>query len=239
MSSTLSAPPPNTIIVLQVGERRFTTRASTLCDGSSFFASLLSDRWQDSRSDDGSYFIDADPDLFAHILRYLRRGVLPLVYGKSQGFDHAFYQTLQEEASYFGVEPLHKWIKEKGYLRAVTIQYSVEEVKGQGIYVGGYDAAVDGNTERSYHPSWRTEKVYQCPRGVSLHNGNAGACGRACEKAKGENGDEYVEQDVLRTLIVTKRVIFNSMESVGKLHQPRDVFSDLSQSRQSQARRRT
>ena len=99
-----------------------------LYDGSSFFASLLSDRWQDSRSDDGLYSIDADPDLFAHILCYLRRGVLPLVYQKTQGFDSAFYQTLQEEALYLGVEPLHKWIKEKGYLQAVTIQCSVEEV---------------------------------------------------------------------------------------------------------------
>ncbi|KAL9627161.1 MAG: hypothetical protein Q9164_007687, partial [Protoblastenia rupestris] len=127
---------------------------------SSFFASLLSDRWQHSRSDDGSYFIDADPDLFAHILRYSRCGVLPVVYEKGYGFDPASYQALKEEASYFGVEPLHKWIKKKGYLQAVTIQYSVEEVKGQGICMGGYDTTVEGNTERSYHPSWGTEKVY-------------------------------------------------------------------------------
>ena len=119
--------------------------------------------------------------------------MLPVVYEKGYGFDPAFYQALKEEASYFGVEPLHKWIKKKGYLQAVTIQYSVEEVKGQGICMGGYDTTVEGNTERSYHPSWGTEKVYQCPRGIFLHNGNADACGRACEKAKGENGDDYIE----------------------------------------------
>lgn len=112
---------------------------------------------------------------------------------------------------YFGIEPLHQWIKEKGYLQAMTIQYSVKEVKGQGIYESGYDAAVDGNTERSYHPSWGTESVYQCPRGISSHDGNPNSCGRACGKAKGENGDDYVERDVLRTLIVTKRFIFNSV----------------------------
>jgi BTB/POZ domain-containing protein KCTD9 len=209
MSQTLSPPAPNACIELQVGERRFTTRASTLSDGSSFFASLLSERWQDSRSDDGSYFIDADPDLFAHILRYLRRGLLPVVYDKLHGFDHAFYQALREEAVYFGIEPLENWITEKGYLRAVTIHYSVEEVQGQGIYVDGYKAAVDGNTERSYHPSWGIRKVYQCPRGISLHNGNPEACGKACEKAKGEDWDGYVEQSVLRTLIVTRRTVFN------------------------------
>jgi len=207
----VSALTSNTPVNLQVGECRFTTLASTLSDGSSFFASLLSDRWEDSRSNDGSYFVDADPDLFAHILRYLRRGVLPVVYEKSHGFDYAFYRALQEEALYFGIEPLHKWVKEKGYLQAVTIQYSVEEVKGQDIHVNGYDATVDGNTERSYHPSWGTEKVYRCPRGIFMHNGNLNACGRACEKAKGEDGDDYVERDILRTLIVTKRAIFTSV----------------------------
>ena len=211
MSLALSGPLSNARIDLQVGERCFTTLASTLSEGSSFFASLLSGRWEDSQSADGSYFIDADPDLFAHILRYLRRGVLPVVYENGHGFDHAFYKALQEEALYFGIEPLHKWVKEKGYLQAVTIQYSVEEAKGQGTNTGGYDTVVDGNTERSYHPSWGTEKVYQCPRGIFLHHGNASACGMACEKAKGENGDDYIEQDVLRTLIVTRKVIFNNI----------------------------
>jgi len=212
MSEPLSAPTSKTPVNLQVGECRFTTLASTLSDGSSFFTSLLSDRWEDSRSNDGSYFVDADPDLFAHILRYLRRGVLPVVYEKSHGFDYAFYRALQKEALYFGIEPLHKWVKEKGYLQAVTIQYSVEEVKGQDIHVNSYGATVDGNTERSYHPSWGTEKVYRCPRGISMHNGNPSACGRACEKAKGEDGDDYVERDILRTLIVTKRAIFTSVD---------------------------
>ncbi|KAL2043480.1 hypothetical protein N7G274_003787 [Stereocaulon virgatum] len=98
MSLALSGPLSNARINLQVGERCFTTLASTLSEGSSFFASLLSGRWEDSQSADGSFFIDADPDLFAHILRYLRRGVLPVVYEKGHGFDHAFYKALQEEA---------------------------------------------------------------------------------------------------------------------------------------------
>ena len=212
MSSTSSALPPNTIVDLQVGERRFTTRVSTLCEGSSYFASLFSDRWQDSRSDNGSYFVDADPDIFAHILCYLRRGVLPLLYRQGQGFDHAFYQTLQGEALYFGVEPLYKWIKEKGYLQAVTIQYSMKEVKGQEMFMGSYTNAVDGDTEQSFYPSWTTEQVYQCPRGIPVHTGNAEACGRACERAKGEDGDTYIEQNMLRTVIVAKKVIFNPTE---------------------------
>ena len=53
---------------------------------------------------------NADPDLFAHILRYWRRGVLPVVYGMrkvTHGFDHAFYKALQEEAEDFGIELRH------------------------------------------------------------------------------------------------------------------------------------
>ena len=75
----------------------------------------------------------------------------------------------------------------------MTIRYSVEELKGQGIYMGSYDAAVNATTERSYHPSWGNEKVYQYPCGIFLHNGNGDVCGMACEKAKGENGDDCVE----------------------------------------------
>jgi hypothetical protein len=206
-------PPSNTKITLQVGERHFTTLASTLIDGSAYFASLLSGRWPDSQSSDGSYFVDADPDLFEHILRFLRRGVLPIIYDKSRGFDHAFYQALREEAGYFGIKPLREWAEERTYTRAVTIKYSVEEVSGEGIHVNGYNAVVNGNTERSYHPSWGTRKVYRCPRGISGHNGNSFGCGKACARAKDDDGSDYVDQEILRTMIVTKTTVFHNMDS--------------------------
>ena len=209
MSSTQSAPPPSPRVELQVGERRFTTLASTLTTNSTFFASLLA-RWQESQSGDGSYFVDADPELFTHILRYLRREILPVVWGKGSGFDRSFYRALQEEAAFLGIERLRKWIEEEGYLKAVTVRYAVQEIKGDGVDEG-YDATVDGNTEREYHPWWGTEKVYRCPRDISRHRGNPGACGKACEKAKGEGEDEYVDEDVLRTLVVTKKIIFNDV----------------------------
>lgn len=210
-SSTPSATPPSAVVELQVGERRFTTRRSTIIDGSSTLATIISDDWPRSRSRDGSYFVDADPDLFEHLLRYLRRNsVLPVFYNEN-GFDHALYRALQAEADYFNIEPLNKWLKEKGYLRAVSIQYSVDEKKGEGVNVG-YNAVVDGSTERTYHPSWRTEKEYQCPRDISIHHGTPRLCGRACANARGENA-VFVDRDVLRTLIVTKKVVFNNVEA--------------------------
>lgn len=73
-------------ITLQVGERRFITTRDTLVGESGFFTSLLARRW-DNAQEDGSYFIDADPDLFYHVLRYLHRGILLIFYDKAKGHD--------------------------------------------------------------------------------------------------------------------------------------------------------
>ncbi len=87
-------------ITLQVGERQFITMAETMTQESAFFAALLSERW-DNADADGSYFIDADPDLFEHILRYLRRGVFPIFYDNVKGHNHALYLALLQEANIF------------------------------------------------------------------------------------------------------------------------------------------
>ena len=73
-------------ITVQVGERRFVATSETLTQKSGFFSSLLSGRWNNMEAD-GSYFIDGDVALFEHILRYLRRGVLPLFYDNAKGHD--------------------------------------------------------------------------------------------------------------------------------------------------------
>jgi BTB/POZ domain-containing protein KCTD9 len=99
--------PVDSAISLQVGERHFVTLKSTLKKKSSFFRALLTEEWQNSRSLDDSYFVDADSDLFVHILRYLRRGVFFLFYKATYRFDFALYQALQEKALYFEIEDLH------------------------------------------------------------------------------------------------------------------------------------
>ena len=133
-------------ISLQVGERHFVTLKSTLEEKSSFFRALLAEEWQGSRSPDGSYFVDADLDLFVHILRYLRRGVFPLFYKATYGFDFALYQALQEEALYFGIEDLHIWIKDQKYAQIVRVQYTMDEVKGEGVSAMDHFTTLDGTT---------------------------------------------------------------------------------------------
>eukprot|EP01083_Nonionella_stella_P081570 224741_1 len=59
------------IINLQVGEKKFVTRISTLTRISPFFASLFSGRFTSTETYNGSYFIDRNGDIFGYILSYL------------------------------------------------------------------------------------------------------------------------------------------------------------------------
>jgi hypothetical protein len=53
-----------------------------------FCAALLSGRWDNAQAD-GLYFIDAGPELFKHLVRYLRRSVLPIFYDNLVGHSEA------------------------------------------------------------------------------------------------------------------------------------------------------
>ncbi|KAF4628219.1 hypothetical protein G7Y89_g9933 [Cudoniella acicularis] len=95
-SKSVPSPPSNSRqITLQAGERRFVTVAETLTH------------------ENGSYFIDADPELFEHILRYLRRGVLPIFYDRVKGHNYSLYLALLGKAKYFQILRLENWLKRK------------------------------------------------------------------------------------------------------------------------------
>ncbi|OCL04808.1 hypothetical protein AOQ84DRAFT_345683 [Glonium stellatum] len=191
-------------ITLQVGEQTFITTATTLTEESGFFSSLLSGRW-DNTQPDGSYFIDADPDLFKHILRYLRRGVLPIFYDSGKGHDHALYLALLEEAKYFQIPRLEEWLGGKAYIRAVKVTRTVIEKEG----VDDLDEITDADVDITLFPSWTTRKVYVCPRDIVVHRGNPRACGRACKRVQGDADDEYVEEPLLRTVMVRRRIFLD------------------------------
>ena len=138
---------------------------------------------------------------------------MPIFYKQSHGFDYGLYHALQKQAGYFGIGRLENWIKEQGYLRAVTVQYSVENMKWDTTKTD-HDVTIEGNKEVEYVPFWSKEKVYQCPRGIGRHT-EFSNCGRDCRRALGEDDDGYVEENVLRTLSITKRVIFNNNMAEG------------------------
>lgn len=193
-------------ITLQVGERQFITTRQTLVGESDFFASLLSERWDNAQTD-GSYFIDADAKLFQHILRYLRRGVFPIFYDKVKGHDYAMYVALLHEAKYFQIANLMNWLETKRYLNAVKVMRWAEEIEQtQDIAVMTYSA----DTEVKYYPALDKEKVYICPRRIPVHRGKPQACGNDCRRAQGDDDDEYKEEPVFRTLVVREETIFDA-----------------------------
>ncbi|KAK3347114.1 BTB/POZ protein [Lasiosphaeria hispida] len=89
-------------VVLNVGGYLFTTTIGTLVGRSEYFAAFFSGRWAVHKRPDGAIFVDADPDVFAHILRYLRRGL---------------YVDLLPEAKYFQVPMLERWLEDELYLK--------------------------------------------------------------------------------------------------------------------------
>jgi BTB/POZ domain-containing protein KCTD9 len=165
---------------------------------------MLSGRWENAE-EDGSYFIDADADLFVHILRYLRRGVLPLFYDKMKGHDFALYHALLQEAKYFQIPQLEEWLEREHYTRAVKTLYSPTTV----LEGAGQQLSRVSNIEVEYYPAWGTKKVYVCPRGIYVHRGKPDACGRDCMKVQGGADDQYDEEPVLRTLVIEKQTIFD------------------------------
>ncbi|KAJ3174076.1 hypothetical protein HDU88_000043 [Geranomyces variabilis] len=108
------------IVKLNVGGREFLAGQSSLTIKSPYFATLLGGGFSHQLVND-HIFIDADPDMFGHILRYLRRLQYPLFY-KNGEFDIALYAQLRAEAEFFGLERLEKWIRYKGFVSAVEVE---------------------------------------------------------------------------------------------------------------------
>ncbi|KAL8670830.1 MAG: hypothetical protein Q9168_004649 [Polycauliona sp. 1 TL-2023] len=204
-------PPTNAVppIVLQVGEQRFYVSESSL-SGSPFLAAKVSERWESDKQPDGSYFIDADPQIFNHVLRFLRHGVYPLCFSKASGHDYATYAAIQKQADYFGIQKLVDWLQKKRYVNAITYETRAKTVDGEE----GLANRDNHEVETQYFPTWKTVKNYVCPRGFAKHYGDASACGKSCLKARGDAEEEYEEVQDLTTLTITKRTVFNQLACV-------------------------
>jgi hypothetical protein len=189
------------VMVLDVGGRCFKVSRDTLME-SGLFRRQLSDRFAWAPEVDGSYFIDADPELFEHLLRFMRRpGLFPLFYDKAKGFDYNLYNHLEAEAEYFQIDALHDWIKEKNYIKAVEVIVDVSVSEGSGA------SALQSNQALKTHIVPRSRKVYICPRGINVHRGDKSRCGQACNKARGIL-DEYEEETYIEVVSIREHVEF-------------------------------
>jgi BTB/POZ domain len=115
-------------VTLNVGGRIFITTIGTLVDRSNYFASLFSGRWAMPKQLDGSIFIDTDPNVFEHVLRYLRRGVFPLAFNKETGHDYKLYIEILSEARYFQIPKLEKWLEGKCYIHCIEFSTTQKRV---------------------------------------------------------------------------------------------------------------
>ena len=198
---------PTMPLTLKVGEQKFLTLPRTLREGSHFFASLLSGRWDNDLQADGSYFIDADPTAFAHVLRYLRHGILPLFYNTTtNNHNHALYLPVLEQARYFQIPRLQAWIENKEYLQAVKTTHEITTFEDERV---PYLETTASDVQIERHVAWGTKKVYICPRGIFSHRGNPHGCGRACRSAQGDSELEYEDENVLRVLEVRKKIVWD------------------------------
>jgi hypothetical protein len=127
-------------IVLDVSGRMF-RMSKSVSSVSPYFHNLF-ERWEGGADiqADGSYYVDADPDAFEHLLNFMRcPAKFPLCWTKKHGFDYALYNRLEAEADYFMLEGLRDWIKNERYLEAVTVIHQRVEDKCRNSYTGSAD----------------------------------------------------------------------------------------------------
>ncbi|KAG6989740.1 hypothetical protein G7Y79_00065g094510 [Physcia stellaris] len=182
---------------LKVGERMFTTTRDTLSK-SGFFSALISGPWEGDLLMDGSYFVDADPDTFEHVLKYLRHGTFPL-------FTTTQKVTIIGKARYFQIPSLEKWIRDKAYLKVVKSVHKAYELEAIEDISRSHSSEVDVK----YYPTWKKEQTYICPRNIFIHRGNPRACGKQCKQAQGDAEPEYVEELILKTLVIQEEKSFD------------------------------
>ncbi|KAK8156587.1 hypothetical protein IWX90DRAFT_475021 [Phyllosticta citrichinensis] len=198
-ANTSAAASSATPITLNVGGTPFVVLRDTL-SSSLFFQGLLSGRWEHNRLADGSYFVDWEPEVFRHVLKYLRTGHLPSCWkGLQHGFDYEFAEELREAAEFFGVEELREWLQEKRFLEKVRVEISIERCRGAVRSTYG-----NGNVP-DCHVQWVSKNVGPCPKGQNWHNEHIAKCRQQCGNASAAPMDHQMDPLVL---VIKKKVVY-------------------------------
>ncbi|KAF2451319.1 hypothetical protein P171DRAFT_492610 [Karstenula rhodostoma CBS 690.94] len=205
------------IITLNVGGRHFRVYKSTLEDGH-FFRSYLDPRFGSPRDKDGTFFIDSNPEIFSHVLRYLRSpSVYPLFWTKAKGLDHDLYNRLEEAAIFFRIPKLESWLNAKKYLKAVSVHSSVHIARLDAFpdYKSQDDLEVSGDVEIERKITQREGRVYLCPLNIPKHRGKQYKCDSWCFGAQGNKPPEYEDETYTEVLTTYTRHIVNTAVLMG------------------------
>jgi hypothetical protein len=197
---------PPSLVTLNVSGRFYKTRPSTLST-SPYFTALLA-RWDSGADlqDDGSYFIDADSDVFEHVLAFMRRpSKFPLYWTNEHGFDYVLYNKVEAEADFFLLHGLRDWISKKRYEEAVKtiVEVRVLEEYQKRVLDDGKSLGdlVEVNSFLGSYSGKRRLR-YAC----SLHSGWYYNGCESCQKLGGATQSD--EPDKKLTLVI-KKVVFD------------------------------
>jgi hypothetical protein len=209
---------PPRLIILDVSGRKYRTQNVTL-QSSPYFQNLLA-RWDDcsDRQEDGSYFIDADPDAFQYILEFMRRpSKFPLFWTKETGFDYALYSKLEAEADYFLLHDLRDWLQKKRYLDAVKTIIEVKALSEYQLYDGRNQTRCEADIEvQSFFGSYSGEKRYRSPCEThTTTDAPVRGCG-SCASLIQAHGPQY-DDPSKRLTLVTKRIEFDETVCVNDM----------------------
>jgi hypothetical protein len=198
---------PPSLVTLNVSGRIYKTRPSTL-SASPYFTALLA-RWDSGADlqDDGSYFIDADPDTFEHILAFMRRpSKFPLYWTHEHGFDYVLYNKVEAEADFFLLHGLRDWISKKRYEEAVKtiVEVRVWDERSQRVLNGG-ESLGDLVEVNSFLGSYSGERRIR----LACYFHQSSFCGgcKSCEKSAGATPQSH-EPDKKLTLVI-KKIVFD------------------------------
>lgn len=189
-------------VILDVGGRKFNTFASTLYE-SEFLRTMLSKPWANDQEADASFFIDADPDLFSHVLQYLRRNQMPLFWDPEKGHDLGRYKSLLEEAEYFLIPDLANWLSRQEYLKAITANTTVMQKRVP------LDTKIELPAQKSnVRLEWREEEVHFCGSPYTMHS-SPKQCSFTCFRDQQGIPTPSIKEWFLTAVVMDEKLIFD------------------------------
>lgn len=197
-------------IYLEVGRTTYSIKRETLAKFEFFRKLMLTPL-------SNMFNIDANQEVFPHIIAYLRRGTYPLAIDAEGRHDIPTYLAILEEARYFKLERLSDWI-EKGLYEEAAKTTSTTTLRPETEFgIVGYPTSVKAaitpggkitsTISKEFFPGWGKKLVYHCPR--DKHNGKREECGKQCHNALGGKPAGFDEVPMLRLLEVKKKLVID------------------------------
>lgn len=205
-------------IQLLIGEKTFNTTKATIAE-SRVLSTLVSLR----PPEEGPYFVDADPTLFEHVLRYLRTSMFPLFYDPDKGHDICLYLALLNQARFYQIERLENWIATKGYQEAVS-----RRTWANSITLCGEDQIehleelthLKNESLRILKVTQSQAKCFRCPNRNWKHDGRRQNCVRDGCITNYSSGVNEVSMRVLKIDYVVTSVDLKDEQALPMLEDP-------------------